>query len=180
MVDEIPAVSGYVSQFAGNRPGVDAFLAKAADGEQADVFAPLGGRVGGRVEAMLTDDHAGWRRTAALELVELDDPASIGPLPDRYDWPSGDGDAIRRQIAEGQLLTGRAKVRPLANWVADARQARAHTLIANVMENTPFVTADHQLLAQRGAEVVRGLAVLARAIGPRQVILAVAGQRTDA
>ena len=91
-------------------------LAKAADGEQVDVFAPLGGRVGGPVQVMLTDDQAGWRRTAALELVELDDPAGIGPLPNRYDWQSRDGDAIRQRIAEGQLLTCRAKPRPLASF----------------------------------------------------------------
>ena len=165
---------------AGDRVGPGQLLAKADHAGQVDAFAPLGGRVGRQVEAMLTDGRAGWRAAAALELVDLDEPAGIAGPPHRLDWKSAHGDATGDRIAQGQLLTCRTQVRPLAEWVADARRARADVLIANVMENTPFVTADHRLLAERGSEVVWGLAILARAVQPRQVILAVDGRRTDA
>jgi electron transport complex protein RnfC len=46
------------------------------------------------------------------------------------------------------------------------------------MENQPCVTADHRLLADRGPEVVGGLAILARAMEARQVVLAVDWRRT--
>ena len=50
-------------------------------------------------------------------------------------------------------------------------------VIANVVESQPYVTADHRLLAEHGADVVRGLAILARAAGARKATLAVDRRR---
>jgi electron transport complex protein RnfC len=51
-------------------------------------------------------------------------------------------------------------------------------LIANAVESQPFVTADHRLLAEHGAEVIRGLAILAAATGAGRTLLAVDRRRT--
>ncbi len=163
-------------------------LAEATNADQVDIFAPLAGRVAGFCEVMLPavsgvgrpQHPTGWRRSDAVELTDLDSPAGIGPLTENYDWPAADEHSIRLRIAEGGLTTFRRPVVPLAGYIASARQAKVDTLIANVMENTPFITADHRLLVEQGLEVVRGLAILARAVGAAEVILAVDHRRTDA
>jgi len=48
------------------------------------------------------------------------------------------------------------------------------------MENTPFATSAHRLLAERGWEVIRGLVILARALEAGGVMLAVDERRTGA
>ena len=152
-------------------------LAEAANDRQVDVFAPLAGEVAGVAEALLPAGLDEWRTGPAVELVALDPPADIQSPPARRDWTGDDAPSLRRRIADGGLTTGGERPRSLARWIDAARLSGADVLIANVMENTPFVTADHRLLAERGSEVVHGLAILARAMEIDQVMLAVDQRR---
>ncbi len=153
--------------------------AEAGDG-QVDIFAPLAGQVAGFCKVMLPQYPAGWRRSEAIELTDLDTVRDIGPVTEIFNWQSADKHSVRLRIAEGGLTTFSRSIASLADYIASARQAKVDTLIANVMENTPFITSDHRLLAEYGGEVVRGLAILARATGATNVILAVDHRRTDA
>jgi len=155
-------------------------LAEADRDAQVDVFAPLAGRVAGPAEAMLPAGASGWRRCEAIELTDLAEREPLRRLPVIFEWQAADEHSLRLRIAEGGLLTFRPPVEPVARWIASARRAGVETLVANVMENTPFITADHRLLAERGREVVRGLAILARAMAVKDVMLAVDRRRTDA
>jgi len=155
-------------------------IARADHPDQVDVYAPLGGRVAAIGEALLPAPHGHWRRCGAVELVELAAPAAPDKGAERFDWRGADEDALRRRIDEGALTTFRRPVTALGGWVARARSRSVGTLIANVTENVPRVTADHRVLAEHGPEVVSGLAILARAIGAERVILAVDGGRTAA
>ena len=155
-------------------------LGEATSAEQVDVFAPLSGRVAGFCEVLVPSYPTGWRRCNAVELTDLDIPAGIEPSAENYDWLAADENSIRLRIAEGGLTTFCQPVVSLSGYIDSARQAKVDTLIANVMENTPFITSDHRLLAERGLEVVRGLAILARAVGAAETILAVDHRRTDA
>jgi len=68
---------------------------------------------------------------------------------------------------------------PLAGWVERAVRKDCDVLIANVMEGQPYVTAGHRLLAEHGEDVIRGLAIIGRAIGARRLMLAVDRRWTD-
>ncbi len=155
-------------------------LGEATSADQVDVFAPLSGRVAGFCEVSVPSHPTGWRRCHAVELTDLDSPAGIEPLAENYDWLAADENSIRLRIAEGGLTTFCQPAVPLSGYIDLAREAKVDTLIVNVMENTPFITSDHRLLAERGLEVVRGLAILARAVGAAEAILAVDHRRTDA
>ncbi len=155
-------------------------LAEADDGRQVDVFAPLSGRVASPAQVMLPGPFCSWRASEAVELTDLSEPPAPEVRAGESDWRAADADSLSRRIAEGGLVTSTPPARALSRWLEAARQARADVVIANVMENTPFVTADHRLLAERGEEVVRGLMILARAIGAKEVMLAVDRRRTDA
>ncbi len=155
-------------------------LAEADSPEQVAVFAPLAGRVARFTEALVPAHPSGWRVSPAIELTDLGRPEGIRPLPTTYQWQAADDGSLRLRVAEGGLVTSGSPPTALAGWVEAARRAKVHTLIANVMENTPFVTADHRLLAEHGGEVMRGLVILARAIGVTEAMLAVDLRRTGA
>ncbi len=154
-------------------------IAEALSASQVNIFAPLAGRVSGFCTVMLPAQPTGWRESPAVELTDLDHPGNIEPLTENFDSLAADDHSLRLRIAEGSLVTFNQSTVSLSEWIASAKKADVDTLIANVMENTPFVTADHRLLAERGLEVVRGLAILARAIGAARVILAVDHRRID-
>jgi len=165
---------------AGQRVRRGELIARGDTGRQVHVFAPLSGRVAGFADAALPATGTGWRAATAVEMDELEPQPGIADLPGDDGWRDEAPDGLGRRIAEGGLTTCRQAAGPLAGWVRAARGAGVDTLIANVMENTPYVTADHRLLAERGPEVAGGLAILARAIEARRAMLAVDRRRTDA
>ena len=151
----------------------------AAGGDQPDIFAPLAGRVAGIAQVLLPDGADGWRAAPALELVELDDPQPVQTLPAHFDWAAATSEQLAQRLAGGGIVSLRPAPMRIEQWAAAVRARGVDTLIANGMENVPFVTAEHRLLAERGGEVVRGLAILARACGVRTTMLAVDRRRTD-
>ncbi|MFP3938390.1 MAG: 4Fe-4S dicluster domain-containing protein, partial [Phycisphaerae bacterium] len=79
----------------------------------------------------------------------------------------------------GGLALHRRRPTPLNRWLEKARRHNCRTLIANAMEGQSYVTSDHRLLVEHGAEVSRGLAILGRAIEADEILLAVDRRRTD-
>ena len=143
------------------------------------VFAPLAGRIG-RVVAVQVAGRDGPAVSPAVELTDVSAPQALGPLAPVFDWHKAQAETLADRIADGGLTTHRPHCAPLARWVRRAREKGCRTLIANVMEYQPFVTADHRLLAEHGSSVVRGLAIIAKAVGIDDVIIAVDHRRTDA
>ena len=166
-------------------------IAQTSGDDQVDIFAPLAGRVSRFCKVILPvsapvslcrnrDEYiAGWRTCEAIELVELDRIGPIEPLPSVYDWLAADEISLRERIAEGGLMSFNQRTVALAEYINTARRAGVDTLIANVMENTPYITADHRILTEHGLEVIGGLSIIARAMEVSNVILAVDHRRTD-
>lgn len=153
-------------------------LAAADSPDQVDVFAPLAGKVDSLGQALLRSGRNGWRSSPAVVLTGLDPPAGLSEVQTQYDWQSADAASLRLRLTEGGLLCG-GQVLPIGRWLERTRQAGAVTLIGNLMENVPFVTADHAALRDFASGVVRGLAILARALEIRQVLLAVDHRRVN-
>jgi len=159
-------------------------IGRAADAGGVDVFAPLSGRVGPIVPAEVAGGH-GFVESPAVALTELDGPAAAfdadgSPQADPLDWQAAEAGAICERISAGSLTTFRPRPQPLGSWVGRARENRCGTLVANAMEQEPYVTADHRLLVDRGADVVEGLAILRKAVGADEAILAADRRRTGA
>mgnify|MGYP000094195134 CR=1 FL=1 len=166
-------------------------IAQASGDGQVDIFAPLAGRVSKFCQVILPvntpaslcqnrDEYIiGWRVSPAIELVDLDDFEPFPSTSSIYDWLAADDISLCERIAEGGLITFNQRTVALADYISAARNAGVDTLIANVMENTPYITSDHRILTERGLEVIGGLSIIARAMKVSNVILAVDHRRTD-
>jgi electron transport complex protein RnfC len=162
----------------GQRIGAGEKLAAAPDDSAVDVFAPLDGRV----KAFRSVGVAAREElveSPAVELVELSEPAFDESPQPTCDWQAAEGDDLLGRVAAGALTTFRGRPAPLIAWLRQARDHRCRTLIANVLEQEPYVTADHRTLAECGPEVIEGLAILAKAIGAHSVVLAADRRRTQ-
>ncbi|MGC9454538.1 MAG: 4Fe-4S dicluster domain-containing protein [Phycisphaerae bacterium] len=150
----------------------------AAGGDAGAVYAPLAGRVASRTTALVA---VGGDFTAvpALELVDLGEHMALRSLEQVFDWRRADADTLRRRLSQGGLVLHRRWPTSLNRWLSEARRHNCRTLIANAMEGQSYVTSDHRLLVEHGAEVSRGLAILARAIEADDILLAVDRRRTD-
>lgn len=160
----------------GQRVKAGQLLAAAADHSSSfDVFSPLDGLVAFVPYEDASQESGGRWQVRSIELVELSHPQPIPEAKPIFDWRSEDADDIIEQMAAGGLTTFR-RTQPLSEWVELARGKSCHTLIANVLENQPYVTAEHRLMVEYPQEVIEGLAMLAKAIGVKQTII-VADQR---
>jgi len=151
-------------------------IAEAASEDGVDVYAPLPGRLGAVVEAEVICPE-GPMAMPAVEIEAVGATPALAALPGSFDWRRASAEDLRRRLAGGGLTTSRGRIEPLARWVARAREKRCRLLLANAVESQPFVTADHRILAERGAEAIRGLAILAEACGAAKAMLAVDGRR---
>jgi electron transport complex protein RnfC len=163
----------------GQRVHAGQCLARGGPG-QLDVFAPLAGEVTNFEQVLVPDDPEGWRASPAVRLERLQEPSPQAACDLQYEWQEADASSLRARLEEGALPVFRPGFSSVAAFVQAAVRAKADVLIANVVENSPLVTADHRLLAQHGGDVLRGLAILARAVGARETMLAVDGRRTQA
>lgn len=172
--------AGEVLVQPGQRVQAGQRLARAAGPHGVDVFAPLAGRVAGVVSAdiPIADEFIS---APAVELVELGQVPAIEALPLQVeDFRNVPPQQLRDRLAEGHLIMGHRQARPLSQWIELARRRECRTLIANVMENQPMVAAGHRLLVEHGQDVVRGLAILGRAVEARELVLAVDQRRIGA
>jgi Na+-translocating ferredoxin:NAD+ oxidoreductase subunit C len=174
----------------GERVSAGRHLAEAAGEFGVDVFAPLAGRIVGVAEAR-TISPDGVRSGPALEFEVLKGGEPAGPADPwdaaigaangaetDFDWRSLAADDLLRRLDGGGLVAARWRPEPLGRWARRAREKGCRVLVANGVEDQPYVTAGHRLLVERGADVVRGLAAIGRAVGAAKTVLAVDGRRT--
>ena len=160
----------------------------ARDCAGVDVFAPLGGRVRGFCTVAIAQ-WGGFTESPAIELTDLSDPAGIVPprqaeAPDEhagrdFDWQAAGDDELLARLAQGQLTTHRFRPQPLAEFLARARARKCRWTILNALDHEPYVSSDHRLLAEFGPEVMEGLAIVARLVGSRNIIVAADHRRTS-
>lgn len=161
---------------AGQRVHAGELLARSAD--NMPVFAPLDGAVVGFGQCVL----AGGAGPFTSPTVELTDISPVLPWENAaptFDWRAAPRDVILARIAEGGLTTLADPSVPLARLCRLAMEARVDTLIANGLENQPYLTGEHRLLVEHGPQVVAGLAILAKALSTPHVALAVDRRNTD-
>ena len=85
---------------------------------------------------------------------------------------------IERITAAGITGMGGAGF-PTGKKLVDA-WGKVDTLIVNVAESEPYVTADHRLLLERGESILVGTQILKKAVGARDAVIAIEGNKLNA
>ncbi|MHC4563446.1 MAG: 4Fe-4S dicluster domain-containing protein [Planctomycetota bacterium] len=162
---------------AGQRVAAYQPLTAVGGDVELPIFSPVAGRVASTDAVADIPTGRGFRAVAAVELTDLEAPQPAKPT-DAEPPLSAEPKHLQRQIAQGHLTTFRRPPQPLRRWMELATTRPCQLLVANVMENQPYLTADHRLLVEHGEDVLWGLATLGRAIGAGQIALAVDLRRT--
>ncbi len=161
-------------------------IGAADDPSAVDVFAPLAGRVAA-MATVAVPSWGGFVESAAVEIVDLSDPAEMVPPreqdsdnagEDRFDWQQAGEAELLERLAEGQLTTHRRSPLPLAAWLMRARAKKCRWTILNAIDHEPQVSSDHRLLVEFGPQIIEGLAIVAKMLGTRKVFVAADHRRT--
>ncbi len=109
-----------------------------------------------------------WQFVPCVTLkLDLDGKNTINGLqPDAttINWRSLSEDQLRERLKESSILTHRRPSEPLWRWAERARFRKCKTLVVNVMEQQPYITADHRVLAEYGQEITAAVSMLKKII----------------
>ncbi len=147
-------------------------LIKSSDDFAVAVHATTSGRFEGWVECNAAWPPGAVQRCLALTPDGLDQSVEPTPLAD---WAEAGPDALINHLrAMGLSGLGGAQFPTAAKLRGD--WTGIHTLILNGAECEPWIACDEMLMRSRPEAVVQGGLVLARAVGARQVLIAIEDQ----
>ena len=144
-------------------------------GEGEGLCAPVHASVSGTVRAIEPRPHVGGGAVVSV-VIENDFRDRAQLLPPLTDHSA---DTILRRIAEAGIVGMGGAAFPTAAKAGGAR-GKIDTLIANGCECEPYITADDVLMTTATREVLHGLDLLRRALGPERTVLAVEDNKKTA
>ena len=159
----------------GQQVYVGELIARADGEESAHVHASVSGVVEGVVDYPFP-----WGGSAPAIVIANDGQNALCPdLPEPLSMDSASQEDIMERI---QLcgITDMGRDASPAHWKILRARGRADTLIVNAAESDPYVTADHRVMLELGAQVLLGARALARALGVSRAFIAVEGDKLNA
>ena len=144
------------------------------------VSTALHSPVDGRVTAIGPRPHSSGKLVESLIIAA--DPLSPQRLADgaATDWAALSADDFVARVQQGGLvgLGGAAFPTHVKYRLPEGRQVER--LVANGCECEPYLTADHRVMLERAAAVVRGTEIVAARLGVREAVIAVEANKPDA
>ena len=146
---------------------------------RGDCGVAIHASVSGRVTAIQDRPHP-WGGSSSAILIENDGQNT--PCPQRPQ-------PVEAQNVELPLLLDRVQAAGIVGmrgeaaptWEKLARAAgRVDTLIVNVAECEPYVTADYRLLLERSEKILLGASVVARCLGAQRAVIVTEGDKLRA
>jgi electron transport complex protein RnfC len=151
-------------------------LAEAGGFVSAPVHAPTSGEVK-KVDEYL---HPNGTKVTAIEIKAdgKDSWASgIGPLRD-YDHLNAD--ELKKIIWDAGIVGLGGAAFPTHVKLSPPKEKPIDTLILNGAECEPYLTADHRLMVEHGAEVMEGTRLLAKVLGVKRILVGIEENKMDA
>jgi len=151
-------------------------IAKPGGFVSAAIHAPTSGKVTA-IDERLSFTGA---RVPVVEITSDGEDAPDESLAPISDWENASADVLRERIAEagivgmgGAAFPTHVKLSPPANKPIDV-------LIINGVECEPFLTADHRLMVEEPDRIIRGVRIIARILGAREVYIGIEDNKPDA
>jgi electron transport complex protein RnfC len=144
------------------------------------VSTTLHSPVSGRVAALAPRPHPNGRLVDSIEIAA--DPFATQLVAERapLDWRAlSAGEFVQEVLRAGLVGMGGAAF-PTHVKVQLPAGRRARRLIANGCECEPFLTADHRVMVERPAAVLRGVEILAGRLAVEEAVVGVEVNKPDA
>jgi len=103
-----------------------------------------------------------------------------GLLVDRPDYLELPPAELREIIHQAGIVGLGGATFPSHVKLAPPAEKPIHTVILNGVECEPYLTADHLLMLERGAEVIAGLRLIMRVVGAKEGVIGIEANKPDA
>jgi len=153
-------------------------IAQAKGFVSANIHSPVSGKVS-KIDTMI--DTTGYKQTAVVIDVEGDEWVET---IDRSTALVRDFTMTREQIIErcqqcGLVGLGGATFPTHIKMTVPAGK-KCDLVIINGVECEPYLTSDHRLMLEKGAEVLTGASIIMQALGVEKVVVGIEANKPDA
>ena len=162
----------------GDKVKVGTLLAQAGGFVSANIHSPVSGTVA-KIDTAV--DAAGYQRPAIFIDVEGDEwEESIDRSETLVKECKLDAKAIIDRIKECGIVGLGGATFPTHVKLLPPPGMKATTLIINGVECEPYLTSDHQLMMEKGEEILVGVEILRKAINVERAVIGIENNKPDA
>jgi electron transport complex protein RnfC len=162
----------------GDEVKVGNLLAKSGGFVSANTHSPVSGKV---IKIDSAYDASGYKRPAVfIDVVGdvWDDSIDrTGDLKKDCDFPPKE---IIDKIAEAGIVGMGGATFPTQVKLSPPPGMKAEVLIINGVECEPYLTSDHALMLEKGAEIMVGISILMKAAGVNKAMIGIENNKKDA
>lgn len=151
---------------------------KIADGV-GQVSAPVHSSVSGVVKSIGDFAHPAGGRLPAIE-IENDGRDEAASLQGRQDLSGASPESIREAVREAGIVGLGGGGFPTHVKLSPEPGTAVDSVILNGAECEPYLSCDHRVMLERGADVVDGLKVIMRLLDAARGLIAVERDKSDA
>ncbi len=146
----------------------------------SDMFVPLHSPVNGVVEKIVDHitAHPSGLKSKTIQILANDDTQWAENIPSSNSDELSPEEIIQRILDAGIVGLGGAGF-PSGVKIRLARQKKVETLVINGGECEPYLTCDDRLMREKASEVVNGIALILKAIGGKQALVAIEDNKPE-
>lgn len=162
----------------GDTVKVGTLVAKAGGFVSANIHSPVSGIVS-KIDEIT--DTSGYKRQAILIDVQGDEwEAGIDRSETLVTGCNLDGKAIIQKITDAGIVGLGGATFPTQVKLSPPPGTTAQILIINGVECEPYLTSDHELMLEKGPEIIEGVQLLMKAIGVNKAVIGIENNKKDA
>lgn len=162
----------------GDTVKVGTLVAKAGGFVSANIHSSVSGIVS-KIDEIT--DTSGYKRQAILIEVQGDEwEAAIDRSETLVTGCNLDGKAIIQKITDAGIVGLGGATFPTQVKLSPPPGTTAQILIINGVECEPYLTSDHELMLEKGPEIIEGVQLLMKAIGVNKAVIGIENNKKDA
>nr|WP_321412683.1 electron transport complex subunit RsxC [uncultured Carboxylicivirga sp.] len=162
----------------GDEVKVGQLIAKSTGFVSANIHSPVSGKVF-KIDDIL--DASGYKRKAIIINVEGDEwDETINRSDELITEISLSPEEIVKKIGEAGIVGLGGATFPAHVKLSVPPGKKCDILILNAVECEPYLTADHQLMMEKGEEIMVGTQILMTALGVDKAVIGIENNKPDA
>jgi len=143
------------------------------------VSAPVHSPTSGKVKAIGECPGPMGAMMQAVE-IESDGEDQWGELMEVIDWENADSNTIKERIGKAGVVGMGGAAFPTLVKLSPPPDKKIDALIINGAECEPYLTADDRLMIEKADDVLKGAAIIAKALGVKDVYVGIENNKPDA
>jgi electron transport complex protein RnfC len=162
----------------GDAVKVGQIIAKSSGFVSTNIHSPVSGTVF-KIDEVL--DASGYKRKAVIINVEGDEwLESIDRSPELKKEIELSTEEIVKKVGEAGIVGLGGATFPAHVKLSVPPGKKCEVLILNGVECEPYLTSDHQLMMEKGEEIMVGTQILMKALGVQKAIIGIENNKKDA